>query len=336
MIVRNVNEALYRLLLIYQHKTEKSYRELNARGSYTWELREMPFITEYSCPDECVLFNPARNANPFFHFFEALHLLAGREDLVFMSHLLPRYADYSDDGKFLHGAYGARLRDHDQLMQAIFEMKRDPDSRRAVVSIWQPEKDAGYRGKDMPCNFAVDFKLREGLLHMIVHNRSNDAIWGAYGSNAVQFSFLQQYVAMQLGCKIGYYSQVSDSMHIYPDNEPTKTLLRDTHILQTDGYEAGWCKPEPFLDHPFLEADDWDADLSLFFALFDEDKLGSSDLYKTAWWAHTAYPMWMAFSNYKRGELVQALSSAEQIRSSDWRLAAVQWLYRRKHAKEQT
>jgi len=328
MIVRNVNEALYRLLLLYQHPKDKVYRELHARGTCTWELREMPFITQYMMPDECVLFSPTRNANPFFHFFEALHLLAGRDDLKFMTHLLARYSDFSDDGERLHGAYGVRIRECDQLMEAIFEMKRDPDSRRAVVAIWQPEHDAGYRGKDMPCNCLVDFKLREGALHMVVHDRSNDAVWGAYGSNVVQFSFLQQYVAMHLDCKIGTYSQVSDSMHVYPDNEPTKTLLRDADILKTDAYENGWVKPQPFLSDPFMTAEDWDADLSLFFALFDEDKIGSSDLYHTDWWINTAYPMWMAFTHYKAGDLGQALSSAEMIRSTDWHMAALQWLRR--------
>jgi len=335
MIVRNVNEALYRLLLIYQHPTDKAYRELNARDTHTWELREMPFITEYTLPDECVLFSPTRNANPFFHFFEALHLLAGRDDLKFMSHLLARYSNYSDDGERLHGAYGLRLNAYDQLMQAIYEIKRDRDSRRAVVAIWQPEHDAGYRGKDMPCNCMVDFKLRDDMLNMIVHNRSNDAIWGAYGSNAVQFSFLQQYVAMHLGCKLGTYTQVSDSMHVYPDNEPTKTLLRDTDILKTDAYETGRAKPQPFLSDAFLEAEDWDADLSLFFTLFDEDKIGSSVLYHTDWWQHTAHPMWMAFSNFKMGELGHAISSAEMIRSTDWRMAAVQWLHRVERKRNQ-
>lgn len=324
--VRNVNEALSRLLVLYQHPTDKVFRQLNARGSYTLELREMPYVTRYLRPDECVILNPMRNANPFFHFFEALHMLAGRDDLKFMSHLLARYANFSDDGERLHGAYGMRLAECDQLLSAIEEIKRDNDSRRALVAIWQPEHDAGYRGKDMPCNFAVDFKLRENNLHMIVHNRSNDAIWGAYGSNAVQFSFLQQYVAMILDCGLGEYVQVSDSMHVYPDNEPTKTLLREP-ISMVDPYQEQWIATMPWIEG-FETADDWIADLTLFFGMFDEDKNGSAELYRTTWWREVAYPMWRAFSCFKTDNMMQAISYAQTVRSTDWRTAALQWLQR--------
>ena len=222
-----------------------------------------------------------------------------------------------------------------QLGEAISELKRDRDSRRALVAIWQPDRDAGYHGKDMPCNFAVDFKVREKSLHTIVHNRSNDAIWGAYGSNVVQFSFLHQYVAMCLDVKLGPYVQISDSMHVYPDNEPTKTLLRELN-LQTDPYLEGWVKPEPWIVG-FEDASDWDTDLDKFFNLYDEDKIGSPENYQTDWWQYTVYPMWRAFQSYKKDDMASAASFASQVRSSDWKTAAVQLLARieRKRSEKQ-
>jgi hypothetical protein len=58
-----------------------------------------------------------------------------------------------------------------------------------------------------------------GRLDMVVFNRSNDVVWGAYGANAVHFSFLLEYLARWIGCEVGTYSQISVNFHGY-----TKTL----------------------------------------------------------------------------------------------------------------
>ena len=98
---RNVNDAF-----------EQGVRLLEACGAPT-PGRAGPTIeapsavaTVYQRPVERVLFHPARDANPFLHFFEALWMLAGRVDLKFMEHLQPRFKDYSDNGVVLQGAYG--------------------------------------------------------------------------------------------------------------------------------------------------------------------------------------------------------------------------------------
>lgn len=322
--VRNVNEALSVALVFFGQ--EYSFRRVAPRGISTLELNQMPFVTHYKRPLECVLFNPTRNANPFFHFFEALWVIAGRDDVRFMTHLLPRFKDYSDDGKTFHGAYGIRIFENDQMFEVIKQLRNDKDTRRAVVSIWQPDKDSGYAGKDMPCNCLLDFKIRNDKLHMIVSNRSNDAIWGAYGSNAVQFGFLHNWVAYHAGVSAGTYTQVSNSMHVYPDNEPTKTLL-SSPISYWDPYKDEVVAADRWIDG-LDTIEDWDEDLEAFFWNFDEDKLGDSLDFHTTWWTKTAYPMWMSFHKYKDNDLAEALSYADMIRSSDWRLGVTQWLER--------
>jgi hypothetical protein len=322
--VRNVNEALSVILTFFSH--ESYYRRIAPRGAPTLELTQMPFVTRYTNPMECVLFDATRNANPFFHFFEALWVLAQRNDVRFMTHLLPRFKEYSDDGKIFHGAYGARLAYCEQMNDAIQELRADKHTRRAVVALWQPEFDAGYTGKDMPCNCLLDFKIRNDRLNLIVSNRSNDAIWGAYGSNAVQFSFLLRWTAYYAGVDIGEYTQVSNSMHVYPEIEPTKTLL-DRPIGYFDPYKDGIVESARWLEG-FDTIEDWDEDLDTFFKNFDDDRLGSSLEYKTGWWANTAYPMWMAFHRYKDNDLAEANRYADQIGSTDWRLGVSQWLAR--------
>jgi hypothetical protein len=322
--VRNVNEALSVILTFFSH--ESYYRNVAPRGLRTLELKQMPFVTRYTNPQECVLYDATRNANPFFHFFEALWVLAGRDDVKFMTHLLPRFKDYSDDGMTFHGAYGARLLEHDQIFEAIKQLKKDKHTRRAVVSIWQPGKDSGYTGKDMPCNCMLDFKIRDDQLDMIVSNRSNDAIWGAYGSNAVQFAFLHQWVSYHAGVSAGSYIQVSNSMHVYPDNEPTKTLLRSP-ISYFDPYKDCIVAPMRWIDG-LDTIEDWDEDLARFFLNFDTDRLGTSMEYETSWWANTAYPMWMAFHRYRDNAMEDAASYADMIHSTDWRLVVSQWFDR--------
>jgi hypothetical protein len=74
---RNVNDAYplgYDRLMRYGSKAPSRYGEVvEIRG---------PVTTRYAAPLERVLFDPVRNANPFFHFFEALWILAGRQDVA--------------------------------------------------------------------------------------------------------------------------------------------------------------------------------------------------------------------------------------------------------------
>ena len=67
-----------------------------------------PVITTYTAPWQRVLFSKIRDANPFFHFFEALWMLAGRQDVKFLEQFTPRIREYSDNGSTLNGAYGYR------------------------------------------------------------------------------------------------------------------------------------------------------------------------------------------------------------------------------------
>lgn len=69
-----------------------------------------PVIATYTHPRERVLFNSARDANPFFHLYEALWMLAGRNDVAPLAYYAKNIANYSDDGKTLNGAYGYRWR----------------------------------------------------------------------------------------------------------------------------------------------------------------------------------------------------------------------------------
>jgi hypothetical protein len=332
MEARNVNEVFPVVMNIW-FRSLHLLRDIAPRGMRTLELREPVAIT-YRHPEERVLFDPVRDANPFFHLFESLWILAGRDDVAFLRRLVPRMADYSDDGRVFHGAYGVRLNRNEQFGAAIEELLGDPATRRAVVALWVPDLDAGYAGKDMPCNCMLFFKLREGELSLTVANRSNDAVWGAYGANVVQFSMIQEYVAATLGARLGSYTQISDSLHIYPDNTPTDKLLA-LGASYSNPYMDG---APPVKAQPLLadgeHIGDWEEDLQAFFAFVDDNEPLMSDTFSTRWWRGVALPMWAAFCNYKEENLPMAVNCAAACTATDWGTAAVLWLQRRQAARE--
>lgn len=282
-----------------------------------------PVVTTYYRPAERVLFSHARDANPFFHFFEALWMLAGRNDVDFLRQLVHRMLTFSDDGATLHGAYGNRWRFHfgmNQLEVVASLLRRELDTRRAVLTMWDPAVDLGRDSRDLPCNTTVYFKVRESALHMTVCNRSNDLLWGAYGANVVHLSMLHEYMACRAGgYPLGEYTHFSDSMHVYLDGAGGELWGRvsgEADQLPQDLYEGAGVRP-----FPMGVGEGWDADLMDFFERWDRcgDPLGT---FRTSWWRDVAVPLWRAWRE-------RSWRAAEQCVAADWRHAALQWLGRR-------
>ncbi len=119
------------------------------------------------------------------------------------------------------GEYGPRIVQGDQINKVVSILEVDPDSRQAVIDLW----DAA-----VPCNTHIYFKPREGRLHMTVCNRSNDFLFKAYNNNMVQFSMLQEHIALRLGMHMGVYRQISDSFHFYPDTDLGRAFMAITNI----------------------------------------------------------------------------------------------------------
>lgn len=159
-----------------------------------------------------------RKANIFAQIAETMWVLAGRNDVEWLSAYLPRAKDYSDDGKTWRGGYGPRIRDlhfgFDQLAHVVDILKEDPLSRRAVIAIYEPQTDAAP-GKDIPCNDFLQFQSRLGALHLTVTVRSNDAMWGWSGINAFEWSTLQEIVAHLLGLTVGTLTFNVGNLHVY-------------------------------------------------------------------------------------------------------------------------
>lgn len=320
-----------------------------SRNGPVLEFNE-PVTSVYHQPEECVLFDPKRDANPFFHLFEFLWIVAGRYDVRFLKHFVRRMGDYSDDGKMFYGSYGRRLEGAIEL--CINRLRKNPDDRRAVAPIYWPD-DTQYEGKDMPCNIAAMFKVRNGALTLTVANRSNDMVYGAYGANVVQFGLLTAYAALAAGYEIGPYSQVSDSLHLYLEDPKSASCLNATDAYPRDPYEQRLVRFIPFFTRGDLNGRDrWIDDLASFFRFWDhEGPIGDApakehlrcvldpDGFRTPWWNSVALPMWNAHCYFRAGDIESALYTLGPNRPApevDWHVAARQWLLRRLTKRTET
>ena len=290
-----------------------------------------PCIITYHEPAERVIFSPVRDANPFFHLMESLWMLAGRNDLAWPVQFNNRFKEYSDDGKSLAGAYGFRWRRYfgrDQLYEAAKALIVDHSTRRVVVTMWS-QNDLGMYGRDLPCNTQIYFDCRGGVLNMTVTNRSNDALWGAFGANAVHFSILQEYMAFWVGIPMGVYRQFTNNLHIYTDilsAMKAETMVKD--LCVTDYYDPGSnAKGRCLKPYPLIHTDTktWDKDLHKFLSKPD---LSSTNAYEDDFFNHVAAPMYLAWAE-RKDSIDRAICYAEQIRAEDWSTACIEWLERR-------
>lgn len=213
-IFNNSSDALCGLLEDLVYKAD----EVGSRNGRTKELTHIGITLRH--PWQRALLLPTRKANLAAQIAETMWVLAGRDDMEFLTHYLPRAKDYSDDGKVWRGAYGPRIRGNgfskpDQVKFVVDTLKADPLSRQAVISIYDAGKDCGVVSKDIPCNDFLQFTSRLGKLDLHVYIRSNDAIWGWSGINAFEWSALQEVVAGLLGIEMGRLHFSVGSFHLY-------------------------------------------------------------------------------------------------------------------------
>jgi len=338
--VNDINEALPMGIQLLQN-CHIVITPRKASGGETWECPE-PVTTVYNYPKGRVLFSPLRNKNHFFELFEALWILAGRKDAAFLTQFNKQMGAYANADGTYDGAYGHRLKHHqgfNQLRALIALLKREPDTRRAVLQIWDATSDLNKESLDIPCNDLLFFKLRNGKLNLSVANRSNDIIWGAYGTNAVQFSMILEYVATILGVKVGTYRQVSDSYHLYP-GLPIFEKLRNISIISTlnpyrepqaaevlsRGRISDVVHSTPFILPKEGETmDDFMDDIIALFSFWDSDTLAimKPDIFNTEYFQFTVFPMYMAWETKNRDWLDL------MPKYSDWRLGAEVWFQNR-------
>ena len=315
--VRNVNDAYPRLCKLIMDKGVLS-------DSRNGEVRAAPGATlvKFRQPWERVLFNPERDANPIFHLLEAVWMLAGRNDVAFVTRFNSNMASFSDDGETFNAAYGHRWRHHfgfDQLEAVVNMLRADPNDRRAIITMWDPA-DLQRTTKDVACNLQILPRIVDGTLEFTTTNRSNDLIWGLCGANAVHLSFLQEWMAGALGLGVGHWNHLSNNLHIY---ERHWDLARNAKSYP---HWMGWCGTQPLLHERTYEAAMLFRTECLAIA---EGRLGAGDVFQSPFLNDTVEPILASWVEWKRGDKAEALEVAACIEATDWRRAVVAWYKRR-------
>jgi thymidylate synthase len=317
---RNVNDAYISALHAFHVKNLKPEP---SRGGLVVRYPS-PVCVEYLFPNERVLFDSKRDANPFFHLMESIWMMAGEDTLPFLLQYNAQVRQFSDDGKSMHGAYGGRWRwhfKHDQIEDVINHLRSDPTSRRVVISMYDPDRDAYqvYRGKDVPCNTQIYFAVRKGHLDMTVMARSNDLVWGALGANAVHMSFLHEFIAIASGLGLGSLYQFSNDYHIYTERYDPERLLQGLSNQEFNPYEK--LTTFPVLQDP-EEYGTWLDDACRFI---EQEPAKLHDPF----WHHVAVPMERCWSVFIGGDIQGARDMTVLIKAPDWARACDQWLARR-------
>ena len=133
--------------------------------------------------------------------------------------------------KELGPVYGSQWRDFngegfDQIHNIIRQLTTDPDSRRIILSAWNPSEL-----EDMalpPCHTLSQFKVINGKLSCQMYQRSADMFLGV-PFNIASYSLLTHMLAQICGLEVGEFIWTGGDCHIYSNHmEQVKQQLERT------------------------------------------------------------------------------------------------------------
>jgi thymidylate synthase len=108
-----------------------------------------------------------------------------------------------------------------QVDYVIAKISKSPNSRRAVMTTWDPRKDTLV--DEVPCLNHFVFMTRENLVDLSVMIRSND-MYGAWPANVYALGELLTFVSEKTKLNPGTITTVSINAHIY-ENDWSKAEL---------------------------------------------------------------------------------------------------------------
>ena len=147
-------------------------------------------------------------------------------------------ADFADKYGDLGPVYGKQWRDFggvDQLAQLVDDINVNPDSRRLIVSAWNPQ-DIPVMVKSglPPCHSLFQFYVVEGRLSCQLYQRSADVFLGV-PFNIASYAILTLMIAQVTGLKPGDFVHTFGDAHLYLNHmdQVNEQLSRTTFPLPT-------------------------------------------------------------------------------------------------------
>ena len=151
----------------------------------------------------------------------------------------------------------------DQLKEVIETIKTNPDSRRLIVSAWNPEDVPSMALP--PCHTLFQFYVANGKLNCQLYQRSADIFLGV-PFNIASYALLTHLIAHETGLEVGEFIHTFGDAHLYLNHleQMNKQLSRDPHPfpvlkLNTDkssifDFEMEDISIEGYNPHPGIKA----------------------------------------------------------------------------------
>ena len=221
--VINIPDGVNGYVDLVQHVL-KYGKEVAPRGMKTREIEDA--IIRIDDVYNTLPLGVGRGTVPGIGAVEACQLIAGASTPKLVIAIGPQFANYTEDNGLFHGAYG--IRTQSQYAPIVERLKADPDTRQAVVTIWNPELDLLANKRDYPCTILHQFRIRNNKLNMSVYMRSND-VWLGAAYDFFQFTRVQLAIASILGIEPGTYHHHVGSLHIYEQHYDSAEKLKHTY-----------------------------------------------------------------------------------------------------------
>lgn len=117
-----------------------------------------------------------------------------------------------------------RVTETDQIRYVIDEIRRNPDSRRLVVTAWEPGN--ATKSRLPPCHYTFTFNVQQGRLNCHLNQRSGDVALGI-PFNVAAYSALTMMIAQETGLEPGVFSHFIVDAHIYTASEDGRNAEYD-------------------------------------------------------------------------------------------------------------
>lgn len=178
--------------------------------------------------------------------------------------------EWADENGDLGPVYGKQWRDWetkdgrhiDQIAELVAQIKRDPNSRRQLVSAWNVGELQDM--KLAPCHCLVQTAVMGGKLHLQLYQRSCDVFLGV-PFNIASYALLQLMLAQQCDLEVGDFVWTGGDVHIYsnhfeqvalqlsrqPRPLPRMNLLRKPESI--DGYRLEDFELVGYDPHPHIK-----------------------------------------------------------------------------------
>src|SRR4051812_33204161 len=204
---------------------------------------------------------------------ELLWFLAGDTNIKYLNDNGVRIWDqWADENGDLGPVYGSQWRSWpapdggtiDQMANLVSAIRRNPDSRRLIVTAWNPAEEDKMALP--PCHCLFQFYVAKGKLSCQLYQRSADVFIGV-PFNIASYALLTHMLAQQCGLEPGVFVWTGGDCHLYSNHldqarlqltrEP-KTLPK-LHIVRKpdaiDQYRFEDFEIEGYEAHPHIKAE---------------------------------------------------------------------------------